>query len=396
MCKAFRDAAVLMLPQVPDNEANGRLGLARRVKTFMLICQNEPGTKCYRQNLTQPGFKALNIFKKMNLHKNFHEMFGLISIAIFLLIPLSAGAEVIYLKDGTTVKAAKVWEEDGLIRFYLEDYEDITITYSKEIVERIEKGDGKAKAGLPKTKSHKKASTQNKQIAVSEPGKPKSAAKKPKSSPPLIQSEKESKPAAAKNSSTAAGARQTSVPPEKPGKTKAPMASQSTTPQPDQNAVAPEAGAEQYSQLDGVQFYDPRRTYKYWSSPATKHRTLKEVIAALAQKFNRSPEWVAQNLGDTNDLGEIYRNLGRAPVKTAALTPSMIETEGIPFYDPRRPYKYQLSEKLKFHTLGEAVNILAQQYDRSPQWIKDHLGESNDIADIHRNLAQAKADETGK
>ena len=48
ICKAFRDAVVLMLPQVPDNEANGRLGLARRVKTFMLFCQNHPRTKCYR------------------------------------------------------------------------------------------------------------------------------------------------------------------------------------------------------------------------------------------------------------------------------------------------------------------------------------------------------------
>ena len=80
ICKAFRDVAVLMLPQVPDNAANGRLRLAHRVKTFMLACQNEPGTKCHLKNSTQTGFKALNIFKKMNLHKNFHEMFGPVSI----------------------------------------------------------------------------------------------------------------------------------------------------------------------------------------------------------------------------------------------------------------------------------------------------------------------------
>ena len=43
----------------------------------MLLCQNEPGTKCFRKYLTQTGFKALNIFKKMNLHKNFHEILGL-------------------------------------------------------------------------------------------------------------------------------------------------------------------------------------------------------------------------------------------------------------------------------------------------------------------------------
>ena len=38
ICKAFRDAVVLMLPQVPDNEANGQLGLARRVNTSILFC----------------------------------------------------------------------------------------------------------------------------------------------------------------------------------------------------------------------------------------------------------------------------------------------------------------------------------------------------------------------
>jgi hypothetical protein len=45
---AFRGAVVLMLPQVPDNAVNGRFGLARRVKTFMLSCQNGLGTKCYQ------------------------------------------------------------------------------------------------------------------------------------------------------------------------------------------------------------------------------------------------------------------------------------------------------------------------------------------------------------
>jgi hypothetical protein len=60
------------------------------------------------------------------------------------LIPLQAGADIIYLKDGTKVKAGKVWEEGDVIRFSLEDYEDIIITYSKEIVERIERGEGRA------------------------------------------------------------------------------------------------------------------------------------------------------------------------------------------------------------------------------------------------------------
>ena len=43
ICKAFREAVVLVLPQGPDNAANGRLGLARRVKIIMLLCQNDSG-----------------------------------------------------------------------------------------------------------------------------------------------------------------------------------------------------------------------------------------------------------------------------------------------------------------------------------------------------------------
>lgn len=37
ICYALGGEAVLMLPQTRDNTANGRLGLTRRVKIFMLI-----------------------------------------------------------------------------------------------------------------------------------------------------------------------------------------------------------------------------------------------------------------------------------------------------------------------------------------------------------------------
>jgi hypothetical protein len=35
--KAFRGAAVLMLPQAPDNAANGHLGLARKGENFYAL-----------------------------------------------------------------------------------------------------------------------------------------------------------------------------------------------------------------------------------------------------------------------------------------------------------------------------------------------------------------------
>ena len=160
---------------------------------------------------------------------------------MLLIVPLYAGADVIFLKDGTTVEAAKVWDEDGFVRFNLKDYDDITITYSKEIVERIEKGDGKAKVGLPKTKPHKKDPTPVKQPGVSETGKTKAPAEI-----------KESKPAAVKQSGPATGVRQKPVPTEKSGKSQAPATSkqpvsQPKTTKPAQNTAASETGSAEYS-----------------------------------------------------------------------------------------------------------------------------------------------------
>jgi len=63
------------------------------------------------------------------------------------------------------------------------------------------------------------------------------------------------------------------------------------------------------SKLGGLVFYDPRRPYKYWTDNATKHKTYKEAIQALAKKYDRPPEWIQQHMGQTNDLAEIHQNL---------------------------------------------------------------------------------------
>ncbi len=142
-------------------------------------------------------------------------------------------------------------------------------------------------------------------------------------------------------------------------------------------------------------FYNPRRDYKYWSGPNTRHHTLSEAIAALATKFDRTPEWVKQHLGETNDLAQIYRNLSHKQVKIE--NPGAADTlaaNGLMFYDPRRQYKFHLGAKLKFRTLDEAAAALGRQYDRSPEWVKQHLGETNDVGEIHQNLTRAKAAES--
>jgi hypothetical protein len=39
------------------------------------------------------------------------------------------------------------------------------------------------------------------------------------------------------------------------------------------------------------------------------------------------------------------------------------------------------------------VEDLAKQYDRPSEWVKAHMGESNDLGKIHKNLIQSKAKE---
>jgi hypothetical protein len=365
-------------------------------------------------------------------------------VALLLILPCGAPAEVIHLKDGTTIKVSKTWEDGGWVRFYLKDYDGIVITYAKDIIDRIESDDGRVlktyaekppeakpeqqpKAGKEKPAPSKAAAAKP---TKSKPKAPAATAGKKPVKPQPAQQPPQPQPAQTPPPAKAAAAPAATAPQPAPAskpQASPPMASAADSKQPSpaapaakpkQSLPSPSATAEKpqspkaaakaakppaaappardaYSAYQGLQFYNPRRAYKYWSGPNTKHHTLEEAVAALAEKFDRSPEWVQQHLGDTNDLAQIYRNLSGSPVKKTIQTdPEALAANGLLFYDPRRHYKFHLSEKLKFRTLDEATAALARQYDRSPQWVKQNLGETNDVGEIHRNLARAKAAET--
>lgn len=163
-------------------------------------------------------------------------MAGLLRLSIFVvllvLLPDLAASDLIFLKDGSQVKAQNVWEENDRIHFTLPGYDGIVVTYAKEIVLRIEK-----------------------EKAV-----------------------------------TGAGASPPEARPQRP---------------------ATESAAGEKA-LSGIQFYDPRRHTKYQTGTTTSYHTLKEAVDDLATKFDKTPRWVELNLGDTNDLGQIYRNLSRS------------------------------------------------------------------------------------
>jgi hypothetical protein len=66
------------------------------------------------------------------------------------------------------------------------------------------------------------------------------------------------------------------------------------------------------------------------------------------------------------------------------------KSPGIPFYNPRRSYPYWTSSALKHKSYQEAIKTLAQEYGKSSQWIQRHMGNSNDLTQIHENLSKAK------
>ena len=65
---------------------------------------------------------------------------------------------------------------------------------------------------------------------------------------------------------------------------------------------------------------------------------------------------------------------------------------GPSFYDPRRPYKYWTGKDSKHKSYQEAIQALAEKYQQSVQWIQANMGDTNDLEQIHQNLANNDLD----
>lgn len=321
-----------------------------------------------------------------------------ISVLLVVLLPDLALSDLIVLKDGTQVKAQNVWEENELVRFTLPDYDGIVVTYAKEIVLRIEK-EKTLTGGLPPDsklqKPAKESAADEKTHSVEKPDQKQTA------SGPLG--------AAVQSSNTTdMGGEGTGEPPgagreipSAPVLTSSSAAAIQTPVTNDEavgNRMAKEVPAspdkvdeELVQRVTGIHFYDPRRHYKYQTGTTTSYHTLKEAVDDLAAKFDKTPRWVELNLGDTNDLGQIYRNLSRPVENAQPETESERSTSGLLFYDPRRAEKYWVGPDSRYRTMEEAIDTLAKQYEQTPEWILSHLGETNDLVQIHRNLARSAA-----
>jgi hypothetical protein len=155
--------------------------------------------------------------------------------------------------------------------------------------------------------------------------------------------------------------------------------------------IEPEQGVPKkiaHPKVKGLAFYDPRRPYKYWSDKGTKHQNYNDAIQALAIQYNRPPEWIQANMGDSNDLTEIHRNLADPDVNQTQtiVKPSVTKHPVVEFYSPRRPFPYWTDVSTKHKSYREAIQALSQKYGQSPDWIKQNMGQTNNLSEIQQNL----------
>jgi hypothetical protein len=265
-----------------------------------------------------------------------------IILGLIILVPQPGKADIIFFKDGMkTICQEKAWEEGQEVKC---EYEGTVLTYQKKDVLRIQQ----------------------------------------------IRTEKK-------------------VPPAEPVKTSEQPAAVVATPAPDvepsdtrpkppdkKDLKALPVQPTGVSKAEGLEFYNPRRPQKYWTSAVSKHQTFKEAIAALAKQYDRSPDWIQQQMGETNDLDEIHRNLAHSKLNAQVETQAQTENNvsDTLFYNPRRANKYWTSTTAKHKTFKDAVAALSVEYGRSQQWVEQHMGASNNLDEIHQNLRNQKLSES--
>lgn len=278
----------------------------------------------------------------------------------------SANCDRIVLKDGNVEESDRIWESKNYVHFILKGTQSVEIRYAKEIVDHIERDDGKKverpNIDLPnskqiKTKRYEEPSVQKHQ----EEQRPPALEQQPAVDPKIVEEHRK------------------------------------------------------------VSFYDPRRSKRYWASRSSRHDTLRGAIDALAKQYGRDSDWIMDHIGDDNNLGVIHQRLlnasketpdgnvtGDRKIKTEKIKPPLTEhkaseptyarsvpilniPKGVAFYDPRRPRKYWADQDNRFDSLEDALNAMAQKYNVSVSWIEEHLGYSNDLATIHENLRKSLA-----
>ncbi len=304
-------------------------------------------------------------------------------IIIWMLLAGLSFADRIVLRDGTVEESERVWISDKFIHFILKGTRSVEIRYAIDIVERVERSEAPSPADIKNTETVPDNKKQN------------------------VLQEKFSQERSSHTAETNSAAR----------------------------IKLAAALRKIETESKGIRFYDPRRAKRYRVNKTGAYNDLHSALKELAATYGRTPDWVADHMGEENDVSTIHRNLAtqriaemmseeeappkrlpssqnkadEAPVghKTSkagqpvSIKPSS-STRGYPklnidkgtkFYDPRRIKKYWTENMARHDTLHDALAALARQYDVTPQWIEDHMGESNLLTDIHQSIRSSLLDE---
>jgi curved DNA-binding protein CbpA len=70
---------------------------------------------------------------------------------------------------------------------------------------------------------------------------------------------------------------------------------------------------------DEIMFFNPRREKRFWASETSRHDGLDDAVAALADMYHRTPEWVQSHMGDENVLQAIHQKLSTQQAIEATL-----------------------------------------------------------------------------
>ena len=239
------------------------------------------------------------------------------------LIVFPVNADIIYFKDGLkTICQEKAWEEDGEVKC---EYAGWVISYQKKDILRIVKTIRPKKMTQSEKKAPAKKSTPVKKSAHMKTTAKSSAAKKIISAPtqttgPVFYNprrpykywaDQNSKHKSYKEAIQALATKYNRAPEwiqAHMGDTNDLVQIHRNLAKPQSMQTAPKAMPEA-NHRPAVDFYNPRRPYPYWTGKKSKHKSFKEAIEAFAKEYDRSPEWIKLNMGVTNDLNQIHKNL---------------------------------------------------------------------------------------
>lgn len=141
----------------------------------------------------------------------------------------------------------------------------------------------------------------------------------------------------------------------------------------------------------GILFYDPRRPKKYWTSETRQHDTFREAILALSEEFHRPASWIEENMGDSNELTDVRESLAMrlSESSATAASPAASSESAIEFYNPRRVPKYRTGPDAQHDSFQQAVEALARDFNRTPDWVEQNMGDSNDVNQIRQSLKES-------